>query len=71
MRFLMVFLIASLSGCATSSGSKILYGTSCSGFKGWEVCTAQALKDCPKGFNVVNREESQITQLRSIQYSCK
>jgi hypothetical protein len=71
MKFLMVFLIALLTGCATSPVSKDLYGTSCSGFKGWEACTAQALKDCPKGFNVVNREESQITQLRSIQYSCK
>ena len=68
---LLILITLGLMGCVSSPINATFYSATCSGFKGWESCMQQALKDCPKGFNVQNREESQITQLRYIKYSCK
>lgn len=74
-RILFVVLALLVAGCGTL-GSKLpdqrdWFTASCSGFKGWESCKAEALRECPKGFDIGYQEENQVTQKRTMQYACK
>lgn len=65
-----------LAGCAAlgidkQPDNRSWVSVTCSGFSGWESCKQQALNACPKGYDVANQEENQVTQKRSMQYACK
>lgn len=42
----------------------------CGGFLGWDTCNAKAAETCPKGYDVVKREESLIAQKRILFFTC-
>lgn len=44
---------------------------SCSGFKTWDACMRQASSACPKGFDIRNKIENQVTQARTMDFTCK
>jgi hypothetical protein len=44
---------------------------SCSGYKAWQDCDRAAAQACPKGYEVLNKEENIAVQARSLRISCK
>lgn len=74
--FSLALLAVLLAGCAAlgiekQPDNRSWVSVTCSGFSGWESCKQQASNACPKGFDVAMQEENQVTQKRSMQYSCK
>jgi hypothetical protein len=72
-----VLLALYLAGCtALGMGGKKaepreLTDISCSGFVGWEACHEKAKAMCPKGYDVVMKDESLIAQRRTMRVACK
>jgi len=70
-----------LAGCATGpfSGKHDLESSSqqagtvvnCGGYKTWEDCDRYAKQACPKGYEVINKEENLAISSRSLRVSCK
>jgi len=70
-----------LAGCATGpfSGKRDLDSSSqqvgtvvqCNGYKSWEDCDRYAKQACPKGYEVISKEENLATQNRFLRISCK
>ena len=44
---------------------------SCSGYKAWADCDRYATQACPKGYEVISKEENITAQARSLRISCK
>ena len=66
-------LLALLTSCTTmpQKYQHNLGVVSCSGFKGWQDCTAYALQACPNGFDIKNKEENLVLQARALTFQCK
>ena len=62
-----------LTGCSsvTQTNSRSWHQALCSGFKTWDSCMRQADSACPKGFDIRNQQENQVTQERTLEFSCK
>ncbi len=78
-RIVFAFLMVSLAGCnalgintsnTKKSESRELTDITCSGFVGWETCYAKAAEMCPKGYKVLTKDESLITQRRIMRVEC-
>jgi uncharacterized protein YceK len=64
-----------LSGCSAifpnkTADTRAWSKASCSGGASWEDCKRTALRACPKGFDIANREENAITLERSFEFAC-
>jgi len=77
MRVLVSALLAlALVGCGAlgmggkKSEPRELTDVSCSGFVGWEKCHEKAKALCPKGYDVVMKDESLIAQRRTMRVAC-
>lgn len=69
------FLILLLAGCSAmgiggKKETRELTDVTCSGFVGWEACDAKAKAMCPKGYDVVMKDESLIAQRRTMRIAC-
>ncbi len=73
IRVSLTFIVVFLAGCATvgQQDQRKWESVSCGGIKKWDACMLEAAKSCPKGFDVRNQLESQISQARSLDFSCK
>ena len=78
-RIALVLVVTTLAGCSTlgidmggakKNESRELTTINCGGFLGWEACNAKAAEICPKGYDVVKREESLIAQRRTMFITC-
>jgi len=78
-RFAFAFLAVSLAGCSAlgintsntkKSDSQELTDITCSGFVGWEKCHEKAKAMCPKGYDVLTKDESLIAQRRTMRVAC-
>lgn len=43
----------------------------CGGFSNWGDCSTKAAQICPKGYNMVKRDEDVISQRRIMYITCK
>jgi hypothetical protein len=69
------FLALSLAGCSAlgiggKKENRELTDITCSGFVGWEACHAKAQAMCPKGYDVLMKDESLIAQRRTMRVAC-
>jgi hypothetical protein len=83
MKLLGFFLMAAaLAGCASgplsskrdleSSGKQEGTVITCSGgYKTWLDCDRQAAQTCPKGYEVLSKEELVVMQARTLRINCK
>jgi hypothetical protein len=71
-----------LAGCATgplskksnldASSKQVGIVVACSGgYKTWADCNLSAAQACPKGYEVLSKEENLVMQGRSLRISCK
>jgi hypothetical protein len=44
---------------------------SCSGYKSWGACQESAAKMCPNGYEIYSKEESLVSQERTLRINCK
>ncbi len=68
-----VFFLILLASCTTltQQDQRKWESISCGGFKTWDSCQLKATTSCPNGFDVRNSRENQISQARTMDYSCK
>jgi hypothetical protein len=79
LSFILITIL--LAGCATgpfsqkrdidNGGQQQGMVISCSGYKSWADCDRAAANACPKGYDVINKEENIITQGRTLRINCK
>jgi hypothetical protein len=79
LSFILVTIL--LAGCASgplSKKSDIDSGSqqqgmviSCSGYKSWADCDRAATNSCPKGYDVISKDENLVTQGRTMRINCK
>ncbi len=43
----------------------------CSGFRNWADCHGSAARQCPKGYEILSKEENLVTQGRTLKIHCK
>ncbi len=65
-----------LSGCSAVFPNKTVDSrawskVTCSGTASWEDCKSAALRACPNGFDMANKEENAITLKRTFEFACK
>jgi len=51
-----------------SQGHDNLKVVSCSGFKGCQDCTTNAFQACPNGFEIKNKEENLLSNVKNSYY---
>lgn len=66
-----LFLAACSSMPGKSTDNREWLTVSCSGAAGWKVCFDAAQRECPKGFDIANKQENLVTGLRSFEFACK
>jgi len=70
-----------LTGCASgpfsssrdleSGGKQEGIVVTCNGYKTWADCDQAAAKVCPRGFNLLDKDENIAIQGRSLRITCK
>lgn len=69
--FIMTTLLLASCSTAPNKDRREWIEVTCSGFADWNNCYQKAKRYCPSGYDTANREESMITQKRSLLISCK
>lgn len=80
-QFSMFVVVLIVAGCASGpfSGKRDLESGSqqsgtvvnCGGYKTWDDCNRYATQACPKGYEVLSKEENLAISSRSLRVSCK
>jgi len=82
MKLLIVVLMLSLSACAQLQRGEMqpvkridvkepIYFTTCSGMvEDWASCNKKAMKTCPNGYSVTNKEENPTAGRRDMTFRC-
>ena len=68
-----MLMLTVFSGCAITSqqGQRKWETVSCGGFKSWDACMKQAISVCAQGFDLRNKDGNQVTQARTMDFSCR
>lgn len=80
-RFTIVLMAMLAHGCATgpfSAKSDINKSStqgglkvSCNSYKTWRDCENAANRECPKGYEVISKDENIVMQQREMRIECK
>ncbi len=77
MKLALIITVFLLAGCVSQPKQALLKDQyawtelSCSGFKSWQDCNAEALNACPDGFYIKNELGNWLIQRRVVEVACK
>lgn len=83
MKFLILILIITLTGCAQLKKGEMqpvkridvkeeIYFTTCSGMvEDWGSCNNKAMQTCPQGYDVLGKDENPTAARREITFKCR